>query len=295
MHKCKRRRTSCAHDFHANIVSPFMLLPVKASFFVSFTRRWCRCFDSFRRRCLFVDACFLASPKRKPKVYAIWKWTLFTCYRKIIIPTELSEWVWQGEGLAIWNIIFQYYVWDDYKFPCMTRAGRTGESKGGFVGWIFAFNNFIFFLLCFLRTRTLPILHISPLKANIRMILHNKQIHPQQTVSGFLQTSQPTSFDEVSEREIVIDTFLLSIFSMNVCLLEHQSIHLIFWFRCVTHRFRLSWLSQHTKTNTHIDLYPCKIYTSPFAYSINVCATVDSLFCVISRLITHSIYEAQVS
>lgn len=176
----------------------------------------------------------------------------------------------------------------------MHDTSGAGKELMGRLGWIFAFNNFIFFF-AFLRSRTLPILHISPLKANIRMILHNKQIHPQQTVSGFSQTSQPrrlTKWKREMEREIVIDTFLLSIFSMNVCLLKHQSIHLIFWVCCVTLRFRLSWLLQHTKTH---EWNPCKIYASPFAYSINVCATVDSLFCVISRLITHSIDEAQVS
>lgn len=126
MHKCKRRRTSSAHDSYANIVSSFMLLELLSKASLHLVKA--KMVRLFPLSLMLV--CMLASPKRKPKVYAIWKWTLFTCYRKIIIPTELSEGVWQGEGLAKWNIMFQYYAWDDYKFPCMTRAGRARSWWG---------------------------------------------------------------------------------------------------------------------------------------------------------------------
>lgn len=98
------------------------------------------------------------------------------------------------------------------------------------------------------------------------MILHNKQIHPQQRKLAV------RAFHEFPIREESVEQHSNRHISSVECLFEHQSIHLIFWFRCVTRAPRFTVIH-----NTPIGCL--RIYTSPFAYSINVCATVDSLFC----------------
>lgn len=133
------------------------------------------------------------------------------------------------------------------------------------MGWaIFAFNNLIFspFTPCF----AVPCVSFKGKHRLCWMILHNKQIHPQQRKLAV------RAFHEFPIREESVEQHSNRHISSVECLFEHQSIHLIFWFRCVTRAPRFTVIH-----NTPIG--SLRIYTSPFAYSINVCATVDSLFC----------------
>lgn len=132
----------------------------KCVFSTRFSCKYCFTGESFRLTSFLTSlvpsncclAVCLQAQKENPKFYAIWEWTLFTCYWKIIIiPTEEQRRGEEGGGRRKCEILcFNIMLETTINFHAWHTQKTSGTRR------IFAFDNFIFFL-----SFPLPFLHIS--------------------------------------------------------------------------------------------------------------------------------------